>query len=68
MPYATNRQLPTSVREHLPPEAQELFRKAFNHAFGRNRGDHAASARIAWAAVKQHYEQVEGEWRLKPAG
>jgi cation transport regulator len=30
VPYATNNDLPPSVREHLPSPAQEIFRKAFN--------------------------------------
>ena len=33
MPYASNADLPASVRSHLPDHAQDIFRAAFNHAF-----------------------------------
>lgn len=61
MPYATNDQLPPSVRSHLPPRAQDIFREAFNHAFARH--DEATAFRIAWAAVKRQYERADGTWR-----
>jgi cation transport regulator ChaB len=38
----------------------------FNHAFDRHDGDEATAFRIAWAAVKRHYEKVGSEWMLKP--
>jgi len=60
MPYASNDDLPDSVRNHLPPEAQDIFRETFNRAFGRY--DEAAAFRIAWAAVKRRYEKVDGVW------
>ena len=62
MPYDSNEQLPPSVRSHLPWHAQDIFRQAFNHAFDEHYGDEAACFRIAWAAVKRHYEKVNGEW------
>lgn len=60
MPYLTNEDLPPSVRDHLPPHAQDIFRAAFNHAFARH--DEATAFRIAWAAVKRRYERVDGVW------
>jgi cation transport regulator len=33
MPYRDNDDLPDSVRRHLPPHAQDIYREAFNHAF-----------------------------------
>jgi len=33
MPYRSNRDLPASVRAHLPPEAQDIYRSAFNNAW-----------------------------------
>jgi cation transport regulator len=39
MPYATNFDLPPSVRAHLPEHAQDIFRQAYNHAFDRYDGD-----------------------------
>ncbi len=51
MPYASNDDLPPSVRNHLPPHAQDIYREAFNHAFAAHAGDpdHEEIAhRIAW--------------------
>lgn len=62
MPYATNDDLPASVREHLPPHAQDIFREAFNHAHAQHHGDDAAAFRIAWAAVKRQYDKVDERW------
>ena len=65
MPYATNEDLPASVRNHLPPHAQDIFREAFNHAFAAHAGDphqEERAFRIAWAAVKRGYEKADGEW------
>ncbi len=62
MPYASNEQLPPSVREHLPWHAQDIFREAFNHAY-ETYGDEARCFRIAWAAVKRSYEKgPDGVW------
>lgn len=65
MPYASNDDLPPSVRDHLPPHAQDIFREAFNHAFDRRYGSEATAFRIAWAAVKRSYEKIDGEWVSK---
>jgi cation transport regulator len=62
MPYVTNDNLPTSVRHHLPPRAQDIFREAFNHAFVAHGGDEVRAFRIAWTAVKRRYAKVDGEW------
>ena len=63
MPYASNEDLPPSVRLHLPPHAQDIYREAFNHAFERYGGaDEARPHRIAWAAVKRSYEKIGDEW------
>lgn len=62
MPYDTNEELPASVRDHLPSHAQDIFREAFNHAHLEHQGDDAVAFRIAWAAVKRHYEKLDGEW------
>jgi cation transport regulator len=65
MPYATNADLPASVRGHLPAHAQDIYREAFNHAFAAHirEPDHEARAhRIAWAAVKRSYEKIGEEW------
>jgi cation transport regulator len=62
MPYASNRDLPPSVREHLPAHAQDIFREAFNRAFDQYGGDEATVFRIAWAAVKRRYEKTSEGW------
>jgi cation transport regulator len=65
MPYATNADLPASVRNHLPPHAQDIYREAFNHAFAAHAAEadrEARSHRIAWAAVKRSYEKIGDEW------
>lgn len=65
MPYASNDDLPPSVRNHLPPHAQDIYREAFNHAFAAHAGDpdHEEIAhRIAWAAVKRSYVKDADMW------
>ena len=65
MPYAANADLPTSVKNHLPEHAQDIFRAAFNHAYDAHQGDprqEEAAHRIAWAAVKRLYEKREDRW------
>ena len=65
MPYAANDDLPASVRSHLPPHAQDIFRSAFNHAWqtycsvNSDRVEEIAH-RVAWAAVKKRYRKVGG--------
>jgi len=59
MPYLTNDDLPMSVRRHLPPHAQDIYREAFNcGAFG----DEERAHRIAWGAVKRSYVKVGEIW------
>ena len=65
MPYASNDDLPSSVRDHLPLHAQDIFRAAFDAAFAEHEGDprqEEAAFRIAWAAVKRQYHKVCSEW------
>jgi len=65
VPYAANADLPPSVRSHLPPHAQDIYREAFNHAYAEHAGDprqEEAAFRIAWAAVKRSYEKVGESW------
>ncbi|AFC73894.1 ChaB family protein [Rickettsia montanensis] len=33
MPYNNNKDLPNSVKNHLPSHAKDVYREAFNHAF-----------------------------------
>jgi len=67
MLYLTNAGLPISVRQQLPPQAQDLYREAFNetwalHAGDAGREEHAI--RVAWAAVWQRYHATPGgQWQ-----
>ena len=68
MPYRVNADLPPSVRDRLPPHAQDIFREAFNAAYESHAGDprqEEAAFRIAWAAVKRVYEKVGDAWVAK---
>ena len=76
MPYKTNQELPDSVKDNLPQHAQEIYRKAYNSAWDQyadpedRRGDQTreeTSHQVAWAAVKNSYEQDEesGNWVKK---
>jgi cation transport regulator len=66
MPYATNEQLPVSVRAHLPEHAMDIFREAFNHAWQQYTEDprrEEIAFRVAWSAVKKHrYRKGDGDW------
>ena len=65
MPYASNEDLPPSVRDHLPSHAQDIFRAAFNNAYDEYSGDprcEEIAFRVAWAAVKKLYHKVGDRW------
>jgi cation transport regulator len=68
MPYKTERELPESVRDHLPSHAQEIYRAAYNSAWDEYKHDEERAHRVAWAAVKHEYEKDEqsGDWKAKP--
>jgi cation transport regulator len=71
MPYATNTDLPPSVRQHLPEHAQDIYREAFNHAFAAHSADprrEEAAHRIAWAAVKRSYVKIGDGWVARESG
>jgi cation transport regulator len=73
MPYALNQDLPQSVRRHLPPHAQDIFRSAFNHAwetYGAAEPDRIEEIahRVAWAAVKRRYRKVGDSWVPRDPG
>jgi cation transport regulator len=67
VPYASNDDLPASVRLHLPHQAQDIFRKAFNAAwssYGKREPERREEIahRVAWAAVKKRFRKVGNEW------
>ncbi len=68
MPYNSIRDLPASVREHLPDHAQEIYRAAFNNALDEyGQSEEERAHRVAWAAVKRDYEKDDktGQWHRK---
>jgi cation transport regulator len=74
MPYQTDAALPDSVKNNLPSHAQDIYREAFNSAWqdyqnpDKRRDDESleeVAHKVAWAAVKQKYEKVGGEWQPK---
>jgi cation transport regulator len=65
MPYRTNADLPTPVRDHLPSHAQDIYRAAFNNASAAHAGDNRQEGiahRTAWAAVKRSYVKDGDQW------
>jgi cation transport regulator len=65
MPYQTNEDLPSPVRNHLPSHAQDIYREAFNHAYASHRGDRRQEEiahRTAWSAVKRSYVKEGEQW------
>lgn len=66
MPYQDIKELPESVRSHLPKHAQEIYMAAFNNAWEEYNHDEERAHRVAWAAVKDKYEKKEnGDWAPK---
>ncbi|MGE5378491.1 MAG: ChaB family protein [Bacteroidota bacterium] len=74
MPYQSKSDLPDSVKDVLPPHAQEIYMEAFNSASDQydqpeeRRGGSSreeTAHRVAWAAVKNKYEKDEatGKWK-----
>jgi cation transport regulator len=64
MPYASNADLPESVKHVLPPHAQDTFREAFNHALDEY-GREENAFRVAWSAVKKGYRKEGDRWVAK---
>ena len=62
MPYASNEDLPQTIRAHLPPHAQDIYRAAFNHAWESYGAREEIAHRVAWAAVKKRYRKTGERW------
>lgn len=64
MPYDSVKDLPSSVRDHLPEHAQEIYRSAFNSAYTEYKHDESRAHKVAWAAVEKKYKKNEktGKW------
>lgn len=70
MPYLRNRDLPASLRVHLPKGAQDIYRAAFNGAWDGYRAVPRAEEiahRVAWSVVKKSYRKVGTAWIKKAA-
>ena len=75
MPYASINDLPDTVTNSLPKEAQEIFLETYNSAWETYKepedriGDDdrdTTSNKVAWAAVKNDYKKEHvGEWVKK---
>lgn len=52
MPYKTVSELPSEIKDNLPPKAQEVWRKVFNSAYNLYQDD-AKSAKVAWQGIKE---------------
>lgn len=75
MSYKEVKDLPDNVKNVLPQQAQEIYKKAFNSAWDQydSPEDRRAGAdreevshRVAWSAVKQKYYKGSDEmWRRK---
>jgi cation transport regulator len=75
MPYKTREELPEPVKKHLPADAQDIYKEAFNNAWKqfsdpsklKYGGDQeSASHRVAWSAVKNKYfKNKESKWVSK---
>ena len=71
MPYNTNKDLPDTVKNHLPAHAQDIYREAFNNAWEQyadpkerrgNESREVVSHKVAWTAVKTKYEKQGDKW------
>jgi cation transport regulator len=66
MPYTSIEDLPLTVSVHLPRHTQEIYRSAFNNAWGEyaDRGEEREEIahRVAWAAVKRRYRKEGDAW------
>lgn len=63
MPYDRNADLPESVRDNLPPHAQDIYRAAFNNAWDEYGHDESRAHRVAWGAVEREYHKdSSGKW------
>jgi cation transport regulator len=71
MPYRSNQDLPSDIKNKLPKHAQDIYREAFNSAYqqyvkeqGQDEG-HAHA--VAWNAVEFKYKKnpQTGKWEEK---
>lgn len=70
MPYSNNADLPESVRNALPSEAQTTFRAVVNNALEQYDGDESRAFATAWAALRRAGwdKGNDGKWVQKQDG
>lgn len=64
MVYSSIQQLPKTVQESLPEDAQEIYKRAFNGAFDQY-GEEQTAHKVAWSAVKKSYRDAGERWVKK---
>lgn len=69
MQYETVKQLPVTIRDVLPEEAKEIYRKAYNQAWEefaqedhRGLNQQALAHQQAWGAVKKEFVFDLDQW------
>lgn len=71
MPYKFNKDLPEFIQNHLPEQAQDIFREAYNNALEyyqdpkRRRTKESleeVAHKVAWSAVKKKFVQKNQKW------
>lgn len=68
MPFQSNAELPSGVKNNLPSHGQDIWRSAHNSAMEQYKGNEQRAAQTAWAAVKNRYKKdKDGKWVAKDA-
>ena len=67
MPYKDNSELPSSVKDNLPDNAQTMFRDVFNSAWEGTCKDSSnkdeCASKVAWGTVhKNFHKDTDGKW------
>ena len=72
MPFEAVKQLPVTIRDTLPDQAQEIYRKAYNQAWEEyDKEDHRGlnqqglAHQRGWTAVQHEYVFDLGQWHRK---
>jgi cation transport regulator len=67
MPYKTNADLPDSIKDNLPAEAQSQFREVVNSVLAEGHSEERAF-KSAWSVIKRRWKKnEEGNWVKKNA-
>lgn len=74
MPYEKIDELPDSVKNNLPKQAQDIYKEAYNSAWDEykdpnKRKDQSSreetAHKVAWSAVKKKYKKDGDTWKKK---